>query len=40
MRFVLAQNRICFKEPDAVLDLIAAFNDQPARATNPRQYDP
>ena len=32
MGFVLTQNRICFKEPDAVLDLIAAFDDQPARA--------
>jgi hypothetical protein len=27
MRIVLAQNRTCFKELDAVLDLIAAFDD-------------
>ena len=32
MGFMFAQNRSCFKEPDAVLDLIAAFDDQPARA--------
>jgi hypothetical protein len=32
MGFVLAQNRIRFKEPDAVLNLIAAFDHLPARA--------
>jgi hypothetical protein len=32
MGFVLAQNRIGFKEPDAVLYLITAFDHLPARA--------
>jgi len=32
MGFVLAQNRICLEEPDAVLDLITAFDHQPAGA--------
>jgi hypothetical protein len=30
--FVLAQNRTCFKEPDAVLDLVTAFDHLPALA--------